>query len=84
MGTNVPEIINYGERAVEEEAAAKGTCKHMRQYVGCVISKFSPTAPDVGDKSKCKTLSVVVEEVWPRYTLKTECKLKYEIPICVA
>jgi len=50
---------------------------HMRQYVGCVIPNFSPTAaPDVGDKSKCKTVNVVVQEVWPSYTLKTEGKLK--------
>lgn len=51
---------------------------------GRLVPNFSPVTPDVGGKCKCKTLSAVTEEMWSSYTLKTEGKLKEEIPICIA
>lgn len=47
---------------------------------GHKVPNFAHTAPDVGDKSKCKKLNVVAEKVWSSHPLKTESKFPQVLP----
>jgi len=67
---------------VEEGAVVKGTCmgEVMFFIAGHIGPNFSCTAPDVGDKCKCKTPGVITEKIWSAHTLKTEGNSEKEIP----
>lgn len=65
-----------GRGAVEERGCCEKAhvCIYNIFLEDHMVPNFAHTAPNVGDKAKCKKLNLVAEKVWSSHTLKTEGK----------